>query len=195
HLARRHQITYLAFAEPGRPPADVDVMRTVASRVETIPRREPRKGTWRFYADAALHLIDPLPYAVGKYRSGAYRRRLRELLAERSFDLVVCDFLFPAVNLPDTLPCPAVIFTHNVESEIWRRHASTKTRMAARALYGMQYRRMLKFERQALERFDGILAVSEADRDTFSRLYPGSLGAPVHIVPTGVDTDFFKPSP
>src|SRR6476620_9906181 len=81
HLARRHQITYLAFAEPGRPAADVDLMRTVASRVETIPRREPREGTWRFHVDAALHLVDPLPYAVGKYRSGAYRRRVRQLLA------------------------------------------------------------------------------------------------------------------
>ena len=194
HLARRHQITYLAFAEPGRPAADVDLMRTVASRVETIPRREPRKGTWRFYADAALHLIDPLPYAVGKYRSGAYRRRLRQLLAERSFDLVVCDFLFPAVNLPETLPCPAVIFTHNVESEIWRRHASTRSGVIAKVLYGAQHRRMHRYEGRTLGRFDAVLAVSDADRQTFTRLYPDAVRGPVHIVPTGVDTDFFKPS-
>ena len=194
HLARRHQITYLAFAEPGRPAADVDLMRTVASRVETIPRREPRKGTWRFYVDAALHLVDPLPYAVGKYRSGAYRRRLRQLLAEESFDLVVCDFLFPAVNLPETLPCPAVIFTHNVESEIWRRHASTQSGVIAKVLYGAQHRRMHQYEARTLRRFDAVLAVSDADRETFTRLYPDAIRGPVHIVPTGVDTDFFKPS-
>jgi len=169
-------------------------MRTVASRVETIPRREPRKGTWRFYADAALHLVDPLPYAVGKYRSGAYRRRLRQLLAEESFDLVVCDFLFPAVNLPETLPCPAVIFTHNVESEIWRRHASTQSGVIAKVLYGAQHRRMHQYEARTLRRFDAVLAVSDADRETFTRLYPDAIRGLVHIVPTGVDTDFFKPS-
>src|SRR5436309_8542849 len=138
HLAARHEITYLAFVEPGTPQADIDGMKQVAAAVETVPRSDAPKGSWRFYADAALHLLDPLPYAVGKYRSATFRRRLNELLERGSFDLLVCDFLFPAVNLPQRLPCPAVIFTHNVESEIWRRYAETATAPLARRLYAMQ---------------------------------------------------------
>ena len=61
HLARRHEITYLAFAEQGTPAADVDGMRQVAARVETVERSEPAKGTLRFYLDAARHLADPVP--------------------------------------------------------------------------------------------------------------------------------------
>ena len=194
HLARRHEITYLAFREPEQPAANVEGMKEVASRVETITRSEPTKGTLRFYADAALHLLDPLPYAVGKYRSTEYRRRLARLLDEERFDLIVCDFLFPAVNLPKRLPCPAVMFTHNVESEIWRRHAETKSDAIGRLLYGAQYRRMLRYERRMLARFDGILAVSDADRETFARLYPGAIAQPAHVVPTGVDTEYFAPS-
>jgi len=38
HLARRHEITYLAFREPGQPAADVEGMKEVAARVETITR-------------------------------------------------------------------------------------------------------------------------------------------------------------
>jgi sugar transferase (PEP-CTERM/EpsH1 system associated) len=188
-LARRHDITYLSFAE-----GQADGMEQVASRVETVPRFEPAKGTVGFYVDAALHLVDPLPYAVAKYRSRAFARRLRELLDTQSFDLLVCDFLFPAVNLPRRLPCPSVIFTHNVEAEIWRRHAETKAG-AARRLYRTQHARMLRFEGRALRRFDGVLAVSDADRETFERLYPGAIRRPVHVVPTGVDTEFFNPSP
>jgi sugar transferase (PEP-CTERM/EpsH1 system associated) len=193
HLARRHAITYLAFAEPATPASDIAGMSEVAARVETVPRIEPAKGTPRFYADAALHLLDPLPYAVGKYRSRAFRARLRQLLASEAFDLIVCDFLFPAVNLPERLPCPAVIFTHNVESEIWRRHADTKRGVPGRLLYGAQYRRMVRYEGRALARFDGVLAVSDVDRDTFTRLYPGAINAPIHVVQTGVDTDYFRP--
>src|SRR5947209_14141497 len=107
HLARRHEITYLAFKAPDQPAADVEGMREVASRVETVTRSEPAKGTARFYADAAMHLVDPLPYAVGKYRSRAFRQRLDALLASERYDLIVCDFLFPAVNLRGRLPCPA----------------------------------------------------------------------------------------
>jgi sugar transferase (PEP-CTERM/EpsH1 system associated) len=193
HLARRHEITYLAFAEPGTPASDVDGMRAVAASVETIPRAEPAKGTLRFYADAAMHLVDPLPYAVGKYRSRAFKERIEQLLAERPFDLIVCDFLFPAVNLPKRLPCPTVIFTHNVESEIWRRHADTKGGVLGRVLYGAQYRRMRRYEGRTLARFDGVLAVSDVDGDTFARLYPGAITQPVHVVQTGVDTEYFAP--
>jgi sugar transferase (PEP-CTERM/EpsH1 system associated) len=195
HLARQHEITYLAFKEPGQPAADVIGMHEVAAHVETIARAEPAKGTIPFFADAAMHLVDPLPYAVGKYRSRGYRLRLEALLAQRTFDLVVCDFLFPAVNLPKRLPCPAVIFTHNVESEIWRRHAETKSSPIGKLLYGAQYRRMLRYEGRTLARFDGVLAVSDADRDTFTQLYPGAIKQPVHVVPTGVDTEYFAPSP
>jgi len=194
HLARRHEITYLAFKEPAQPDADVDGMREVARHVETVDRAESAKGTLRFYADAAMHLIDPLPYAVGKYRSRAFSRRLRTLLESGLFDLIVCDFLVPAVNLPDQLPCPAVLFTHNVESEIWRRHAETTRGAIARRLYAAQYARMLRFEGRTLARFDGVLAVSDADRRTFETLYPGAIRRPVHVVPTGVDTDYFAPA-
>src|SRR3989475_5976524 len=69
HLARRHDITYLAFLDPDQAHSDVKGMREVARRVETIQRSDAAKGSLRFYADAALHLVDPLPYAVGKYRS------------------------------------------------------------------------------------------------------------------------------
>jgi polysaccharide biosynthesis protein PslH len=195
HLAKHHEVTYLAFAEPDTPKADLEGMREVAARVEIVTRSDPPKGSYRFYADAALHMVDPLPYAVGKYRSRRFRRRLDTLLREQRFDLIVCDFLFPAVNLPRQLPCPTVIFTHNVESEIWRRHAETRTNRAARWLYGLQYRRMLRCEERVLRRFSGVLAVSDADRDTLTRLYPGAIARPVYVAPTGVDTDYFSPSP
>jgi sugar transferase (PEP-CTERM/EpsH1 system associated) len=188
HLARRHDITYLSFAE-----GVAEGMQEVASRVLTVPRIDPAKGTWRFYADAALHLVDRLPYAVGKYRSRQFAGRLNDLLTAERFDLVVCDFLFPSVNVPSTLPCPAVIFTHNVEAEIWRRHAETKTG-PARLLYRAQYARMLRYEGRALARFDGVLVVSDADRQTFARLYPDAIRDDLHVVSTGVDTGFFAPA-
>jgi len=195
HLAKHHAITYLAFADRDTTAADLDAMRQVAAHVITIPRSDAPKRSLRFYAGAAAHLVDPLPYAVAKYRSRAYARAIEACLAAQPFDLVVCDFLVPAVNLPPRLPCPAVLFTHNVESEIWRRHTETATGVIGRRLYGSQYQRMLTFEARTLKRFDGVVAVSDADRDTFSRIYPGAVRNPAYVVPTGVDTEYFAPAP
>jgi sugar transferase (PEP-CTERM/EpsH1 system associated) len=193
-LAQRHAITFLSYADPDQPGEDIDGMRAVASEVITIPKRDPAKGTLAFYLDAARHLVARRPYAVAKYGSAEYRQAVADALARTSYDLVVCDFLPPAVNLPRQLPCPSVLFTHNVEAEIWRRHAETTSNALTRVLYRAQHRRMLRFEQETLRRFDGVLAVSDADRETFGRLYPGAAARPIHVVPTGVDTTFFSPA-
>ena len=197
HLAARHDITYLSFADASQSEADRAGMREVCSKLLTIPRTDPGKGTWRFYADAAGYVVDRVPYAVAKYRSDAYRAELERLIASERYDAIICDFLPPVVNMPAfakaTAGRPWILFTHNVESEIWRRHAEQATNPMSRFMLTQQWQRMLRFEGAALSRFDLVLAVSEADGRTFERLYPGSLRAPVHVVQTGVDTGYFTP--
>jgi sugar transferase (PEP-CTERM/EpsH1 system associated) len=193
HLAARHDITYLSFEDATQTDADRRGMREVCSRLETVPRSDAPKGTWRFYAGAAGYIVDQSPYAVAKYRSAAYRVRIEQLLATERYDLVVCDFLPPVVNLPARLACPSIVFTHNVEAEIWRRHAEQAANPVTKYLMTQQWQRMLRFEADALARFDLVLAVSEADSETFARLYPRSLRTPVHAVQTGVETDYFTP--
>jgi polysaccharide biosynthesis protein PslH len=195
HLAARHDISYLSFTDPTQTAADREGMQAVASQLVTVPRNDPAKGTPRFYVDAAKYVFDGAPYAVAKYRSDAFRQQVAHLLSTGRFDALVCDFLPPVVNLPDHLPCPSILFTHNVESEIWRRHADHAANPATRFLLTQQWRRMLRFEQQALARFDLVLAVSEADRRTFERLYPDALKQSAHVVQTGVDTGYFAPVP
>jgi len=194
HLAMRHDITYMSFSDPSQTHADRVGMREVCSRLETVPRTDPPKGTTRFYADAAWHALDRAPYAVAKYRSKAYRQHLERLLAAGRFDAIVCDFLPPFINMPAQLPCPAILFTHNVEAEIWRRHVETAANPVSRLLLTQQWHRMLRFEEAALRRSDLVLAVSDADRQTFQRLYPDAVRSSIHVVKTGVDTEYFTPS-
>jgi len=194
HLARRHEITYLSFAAPDQPREHIDGMHEVADRVLTVPLGEVPKASLRFYADAGRYLFTRAPYAVARYASEAYRTLVSDLLGRGGFDLLVCDFLPPVVNLPDALPCPSVLFTHNVEADIWRRHAATAGGGVRGALMRSQWRRMLAFEGRALDRFDLVLTVSDTDRATFARLYPSEHRA-YHVVPTGVDTQYFGEGP
>jgi polysaccharide biosynthesis protein PslH len=192
HLAARHEITYLCFAQPEEVARHGAAMAEVCAHLETVPRQNAPKGSARFYGRVARHLFDPAPYAVAAYRSTPYRDRADALLDAGRFDRVVCDFLVPAVNLRPRLPCPSLLFTHNVEAEIWRRHAEAEDNPLRRTLYAQQWRRMQRFERRTLARFDRVLTVSDVDRLTFHRLYAGALQAPTTVVPTGVDTAYFR---
>lgn len=195
HLARRHEISYLSFADPDTTPAQREGMREVCAHLQIVPRADPAKGSREFYLDAAKRIFDPLPYAAGKYRSDEYRDKVDAFLAAGSFDVVVSDFLVPAVNMPRSLPCPSVLFTHNVEAEIWRRHYERQRDPVRRFLFRQQWRRMLRFEADTISRFDLVLAVSKTDGETLQDLYGRAMKAPAFTVATGVDTVFFAPRP
>ena len=82
-----------------------------------------------------------------------------------------------------------MIFTHNVEAEIFHRHYKVAKTPIGRALWGNQYRKMQTFEKQALKRFDVVVAVSRRDAEQFQAEYGVTNTS---LIRTGVDLDFFS---
>jgi glycosyltransferase involved in cell wall biosynthesis len=138
--------------------------------------------------DYLWRLAQSAPYAVSRFASNQVRSRLSRAMREICPDVVVCDFLDAAINLPAHLDVPSVLFQHNVESEIWRRHADTASNPLKKQLYKVEYGKMLRYEKAAVSRFDRIIAVSEHDRALMSRWVDSSH---VDVVPTGVDLSQF----
>jgi glycosyltransferase involved in cell wall biosynthesis len=130
------------------------------------------------------------PYAVSRFASAAVRGRLQKYLSRESPDVVICDFLDAAINFPDSLEAPSVLFQHNVESEIWRRHATNVANPVKRLVYRREFSRMLRYEQAAVQRFDHVIAVSEHDKNLMSRWVEPER---ISVVPTGVDTERFCP--
>lgn len=134
-----------------------------------------------------LSLASELPVPVATDRSSAGSAAVRGAL-ERSPAVVVCDFLHSAVLMPPNSVVPSVLFTHNVESEIFARHAQVARSSAWRALWRNQLRKMRAFERDTIARFEHIVAVSERDAEAFRTEFKARN---VHVIPTGVDLEFF----
>src|SRR5258706_11330721 len=129
------------------------------------------------------------PYAVSRFASRAVQLQLKRWYAEQAFDVVVCDFLDAAVNFPKELKIPTVLFQHNVESEIWRRHATNGSSGLKKLIYGLEFSKMQHYEQEMLRRFHHVIAVSEHDRELMSAWVES---ARVSVVPTGVDTEQFR---
>ena len=190
-LRRAHRVTYLTLDDGGASPNALARAGEYANEVVRVPFRTRPKRSPGFYAELVANLASPLPYAVAKYRSPEMTRRLERLVAVGDVDVVVCDFLFPALNVPRALGVPTVLFQHNVEAAIWRRHYEVAANPLKRAYMREQWRRMRAYEGAECRRFDHVVAVSESDRDTIAAGYGVES---VSAVPTGVDTAFFRPS-
>jgi sugar transferase (PEP-CTERM/EpsH1 system associated) len=189
HLKRDHEVTYLAPSAAD----DRDSLHRASEychRIVTVPWREAPRFSPRFYKGLARNLLSPLPYAIEKYRCRAMTEQIGRELRRESYDAVVCDFLVPSINIPRSVASASVLFQHNVESIIWRRHYETQSGTLRRAYFRNQWQKMLSYESSACRRFDAVVAVSTPDRDFIREHYEVS---EVYEVPTGVDTEYFRP--
>lgn len=185
-----HRVTYLTLDDgaAGRDARERAV--EYCDELACVPVALRPKFSAGFYYELARNLASPLPYAIKKYESAAMRRQVAGRAARGDCDVLVCDFLTPAVNTPERLPLASVLFEHNVEAMIWRRHYEVQANPLKKAYLRGQWAKMRRFEREACRRFDAVVAVSREDRETLEREY-GLAG--VTDVPTGVDTEFFRP--
>jgi glycosyltransferase involved in cell wall biosynthesis len=134
----------------------------------------------------AAKLFGALPISVATDRSRQGRQVIARALAGKP-DVVVIDFPHAAVLMPDQFPAASVIFTHNIEAEIYERHA-----MAAQGMWQPiwrdQARKMQRFEHKVLHAARRVIAVSRRDGLALEKRYGL---APVDCIDTGVDLDFF----
>ena len=132
------------------------------------------------------------PYAVSRFASNVIKAQLQSWYAEKAFDVAVCDFLDAAVNFPKDLTIPTVLFQHNVESEIWRRHATNGSTRIMKVVYGVEFSKMRRYEEDVVRSFHHVIAVSEHDKKLMCAWVDASQ---LSVVPTGVDTEIFHPDP
>ncbi len=189
-LKRNHRITYLTLDDGASSPA-VAAAEEYCHDLIRVPYKLRGKFTARFYSDLLLNLGSSLPYAISKYKSADLRSQLSERLSKGDVDVLVCDFLTPAINIDFAVDCPTVLFQHNVEAMIWKRHFEVQKNSLKKAyLYG-QWLKMRSFEQRLCRKFDTVIAVSADDREQMRKEYGVDR---VFDVPTGVDTQFFSPS-
>lgn len=132
-------------------------------------------------------LFRDLPVSVMVDRNTLAQRAVAAELG-RNVDLAVFDFPHSAVLAPERLQPASVMFTHNIEAEIFKRHWQVAENPLRRRVWHGQYRKMLRYEQRVLESFDTTIAVSDRDCEFFRDEYGVRH---CEAIPTGVDTDFF----
>jgi polysaccharide biosynthesis protein PslH len=189
-LKRSHHVTYVALDEELKRGESHELADEYCHHLISVPHRTLPKFSAGFYGELAANLLSPLPYFMKKYESLGMRREIENQLKRQQFDVLVCDFLQPSVNVPEKVPIATVLFQHNVEAMIWKRHYEVQRNRVKKAYLYNQWRKSFAYERAACRRFDQVVAVSCEDAETMRRQYGVK-----HVadVPTGVDTNFFRP--
>jgi sugar transferase (PEP-CTERM/EpsH1 system associated) len=188
-LARLHEVTLFTFyprVENDENPS----LRSVFHDAVCLPIDLPERQSASDYLDYAANLLTRRPYQMSKYCRPEVAEQLNAYLQKNHFDAIICDFLLTAGVIPWENKIPTIIFTHNVEATIWRRHFEVSTNPFWKVMSWREFKTMERAERLYLEKADHVLTVSEADKNDFAKFLDPRK---ITVIPTGVDTDYFKP--
>lgn len=188
-LACQHSVTFFSFYAAHENDSHAN-LKNIFDRVVCMPLLLPSPKSLAEMLDYAIRLFSFQPYGITKYCCREVRQKLSELLKQEHHDVIICDFIMPAGVLPWNRPIPKVLFTHNVEAMIWRRHYEVAANPIWKAISWWEWRKMEAAERRYLRLADCVLTVSDMDRDSFASFLDGSKLA---VIPTGVDVHYFQP--
>jgi len=182
HLARKHEITLLSFVERPEEMEYVDRLKPHCVEVHTVPL--PR---WQSYASLPMGALSGLPLQVLYYSSREYQRKLQGILAKGQFDVIHTVLARPANHTIGVTSAVKVCEMIDAVSLTMKRRADA-ARGPAQWVWRMEAERMHRFEQRICKSFDGVVVLSEVDRQ--------ELNVPnVTVIPIGTDVSLRPRSP
>lgn len=189
-LSRIFEITLVSNVESPKDDVYLGEVKNLCHQFQPVPWKEVKKYTPLFYLRLFRQMFSRYPVSVLNDYSRELEDQLHDLLERESFDLVICDFVQSSLNFRQIKNYKTLLFQHNVESMIVHRHVKTNTNPVIKFFWWLQYLKMYRYERRMCRAFDGVVAVSELDRESMQTQY----GAPrAFTIPTGVDTEYLAP--
>ena len=183
-LALRHEVTLFSYYA-GAPDREYEVrLKKDFPAAICLATRKRDPGVLRRRFDYLVRLPRRAPYAVIRADSAGVRWALKQSFDAAKFDLAVCDFLLPTVSIPAKRSVPIVLFQHNVESEIWRRHVEVESNPLVKLLYRIELAKMQRYEKKMVRAASHVIAVSQHDRALMSAW---TEALRISVVPTGVN--------
>lgn len=191
-LASRHPVTVLTFY-PEIPDDQHSALKPLFDELVLVPLKVPKQRSIAESIDYLRRIAASHPYSMEKYYKRELRRAVTDLFARKSFDVIVCDFIYPAGVLDWFTRTPIVLFTHNIEAEVWERQYKVASNPLWKLAFRREHRGLARAERRYASLAAHVLAVSEGNREFFGACAGGIEN--VTLIPTGVDTDYFLPAP
>lgn len=148
--------------------------------------------------DAVKGLFSSDSYLVARFRSDAMKARLRTVLAEEKFDVVILESSFLGPYIPTVRAASdarVVIRSHNVEHALWSRRAKAERNPLKRPVFERYATQLANYEALTVAAADAVLAITAEDGATLNAMLPkGAPPVPMLTVPYAVELPAAQPA-
>lgn len=188
--ARAGEVHLAGFYDPALFPQRgqiVEGLEPYCARIDLLDKQiHFGKHRIRHVALGARSLLGSVPFRIRKFRDPRLTRIITGL-RPADYDLVHCDFLHMASYLSRLSQLPAVVAEHNVEFEIFERHATFNQNPLIRAFAAVEARRLRAYEVETLNSARHVFVLSGRDQDVLAR---GGVTTDMTVLPFPADEIF-----
>ena len=189
NIARQHQVTLLCMEPDNSDQRDgIKLIQSKGIEVLLVPvARNQKKENKRLYQ--LLSLFSGNTYQYYQYYSEQMQKALTEQLKSGKHDLLLVEFSqMGYYNF--TTDIPRFVDQHNVEYEIMQRTFETEKSPLRKILARSEWKKYREHEIENCEKFTACLTTSNRDAKI---LHDRSSKLKCHVIPNGVDSEFFTP--
>ena len=186
-IAQKSDVTLLALETQPTDEDGVAELRELGIQVHLVPNAPTLPPV--SFSTLLKAFFKRQPITVARYDVPAYRRKLRELLGNETFDLVHYE-MFHTAQFHTETDLPGVLSQQNVDSAIWRRLCSETANPFYKFAYWTQQLAFQRYERVLSPKFDAVTCTSDIDAAVFEQHCPKDA---IEIIPNGVDITHYQP--
>lgn len=186
-LSERNNIDIVLFVE-NSDKADNDAIAHLASYCKDIKILAAKKRNKLLCA--FMSLFSPLPFSVLRRVSKITRNEIALYIKENPQDLIICDAIHRALNLPLNPKAKTMLYEHNIESIIIRRYAVTERNILKKIFALIEYIKFNRLEKKIWAKFDYCIACSSLDKKLMQEK---AKDINVAVVNNGVESSYFNP--
>lgn len=190
-LSKNNDLTVISNVEIPKDEPYLDDTAKIAKKFIPVYWKEAKRYSMKFYFNVLKRSFSKYPVTMLNDFSKGLENALLTELQNEDYDLAICDFMQSTLNFRKIKNIPTMLFTHNVEAMIAKRHMDNSKNPAMKVFWWLQYRKMKYWEGKMVNKFDGVIVVSDNDEQIMKDWY--GIAEKIYKIPTGVDTDYYQP--
>jgi sugar transferase (PEP-CTERM/EpsH1 system associated) len=183
-MAERHEVDLFTLADRPEDMACQEALRQYCSNV-TVALINPATSRLRALPYLLTRTALTLPY----FYSAELAAAVHSALASRSYDRIFVYCSSMAQYLKGVEGIPTVIDLVDVDSDKWTQYAGF-SRLPFSAVYRREGRALERYERDICSRSSCAVVTTEREAQLMRRITTSA----VHVVPNGVDANYFDPA-
>lgn len=185
HLNSKHKVTVASLVENKSECVDIDGIKPYCENY--IAQKMNRPLAW---LQAVLCLLTTIPSSMGYFYSWSLSRKIKKLLKENNYDLIVVHCSSVAHFVLSAKDAPKVLDFCDMDSQKWLTYTTHKSFPLSFA-YWLEGIKLQRTEKKLAKQFSASSVATAFELETLESFDSGQRS---FCFPNGVDTEYFSPT-